>query len=252
MNNTFVYNPADKQTSARLISKVFAYMFGGVLLTTLVAIVVGLGFTQWLYGTLDVSSATTVNEEAYSAILTMLIISSIALIITTIVLNVFAFKGNHSLMIPALIYCVLMGLILSEFVIFLPWQILATAFGVTCLIFGAMSLIGLLSKGSLNILATIGIGLLVGSALISLVGMIFLLTGALGTYMNLYWIVSFASFAGMMFITIWDISHLKQMAESGSMNKNLILYLAFNLYVDFIYILMRVIYFVAMVYSRNK
>lgn len=258
MQQTFTYNPTDKKSANTLMAKVFGYMFGGVLITTLVAIIAGLIFTKWIFGTFDSSviydgtGNIIINNSAYTTVMMMLIASSILLIVTSIVLNVFAFKGNHSLMVPAIFYCVLMGLVLSEFVIFLPWQILGTAFGVTTVIFGAMAAIGYFSKGSMNMMATIGIGLLMGSAFIGLVGMIFLLTGALGTYMNLYWIVSFSSFAGILFITIWDISHLKQMAESGSMNKNLVLYCAFNLYVDFIYILMRVIYFVAMIYFRNK
>lgn len=258
MQQTFTYNPTDKKSANTLMAKVFGYMFGGILLTTIVAVVAGLLFTKWIFGTFDSSiiyngdGGLTVNDTAYNTVMFMLIGSSILLIVTSIIINIFVFKGNRSLMVPAIFYCLLMGLVLSNFVIFLPWQVLGTAFGVTTLIFGVMAAIGYFSKGSMNIMATIGIGLLMGSALIGLVGMIFLMTGALGTYMNLYWIVSFASFAGILFITIWDVAHLKQMAEAGAMSKNLVLYCAFNLYVDFIYILMRVIYFVAMIYFRNK
>ena len=115
-----------------------------------------------------------------------------------------------------------------------------------------MFLISYLSKGSLNFLGVIGIGLLIGAALIGLVGWIFILTGFLGAYMHLYWIVSFISFAAIMFITIWDMWRIKKIAEAGEMNDNLALFCAFTLYVDFIYLFLRVLRFVAYLFARRR
>ena len=94
----------------------------------------------------------------------------------------------------------------------------------------------------------IGIGFFLGAGILSLIGFVLALTGALGAYMHLYWIISLLAFAAMMFITIWDMWRIKQIAEQGAMNDNLALYCAFNLYVDFIYILIRILSLLA----RNR
>ena len=68
----------------------------------------------------------------------------------------------------------------------------------------------------------------------------------------IYWIVSFALFAAMMFITIFDIWNIKKICEKGEMSTNLELYCAFTLYVDFIYILIRVLYFLIIIFGNKR
>lgn len=254
------YNPTDKKAANLFIGNVFKYMFYAILLSTAIAFGLGLAFTQWIFGTLNVGglyelddiSAIAINENAARALFAVMIISGIGTIVVSIVMNVLGFKGNHRLTIPFVLYASLMGVMLSSFVVFVPWTILASAFGITTLIFGIMTLIAFLSKGSLNIIGIIGMGLFFGSMFLSLIGLIFYMTGALGAYLGIYWLVSFLSFAGILFITIWDLWRIKQIAASGESNHNLALYCAFNLYVDFIYILIRIIYILLRIYSRNK
>ena len=45
---------------------------------------------------------------------------------------------------------------------------------------------------------------------------------------------------------------IKKITERGEMSTNLELYCAFTLYVDFIYILIRVIYFLLLIYGKSK
>ena len=254
------YNPADKKAAGLFIGRVFMYMFIGILITTVIAVGMGLGFTQWIFGTLDIGdayvldeiSAFDVNKEAATTLLTLLIISGISLIILAFVISIFFLKGNHNLLIPSVLYASLMGVTMSSFVIFVPWSILGTAFGITTLIFAVMTAIAFLSKGSLNFLGILGIGLFVGAGLLSLIGFFLYLGGASEAFMTLYWIVSFMSFAAILFITIWDLWRLKQIALRGEHSTNLALYCAFTLYVDFIYILIRMIYFLLQIYGRNK
>ena len=122
-------------------------------------------------------------------------------------------------------------------------------FGITAVIFGLLSLIALLSKGRLNGIAIVAIGLVSGAMLISLFLWILMLFVDV-TW--LFWVVSLAVFAGMMLITIWDVARIKRIAEEGAMSNNLSLYCAYILYNDFIYIFLRVLRLLLVVFARTK
>lgn len=254
---TNTYDISNTQSKNLLIGKVYGYMFFGILLTAVIAFGVGIVFNKWIFGTINPADFTyvdfeNINGTAVMTLLVMLIVSAIALFITSFVVHIVFLRGRHSLMVPAIIYCVLMGLVLSELVIFLPWPILGITFLITAGIFGIMYLISWVSKGNLSFLGVIGIGLLLGAALLSLIGWILMLTGALGAYMHLYWIVSLLCFAAIMFITIWDMWRIKKIAETGEMNDNLVLYCAFTLYVDFVYLFLQVLRIVSYFFARRN
>ena len=82
-------------------------------------------------------------------------------------------------------------------------------------------------------------GLLIGSIFLSLINW-FIGSDQLG------WIVTFASFGAIMLITAFDVWRIRRISESGQASKNLALYCAFNIYIDFIYMFMRI----AMILSR--
>ena len=254
------YDVNDKQSRNLLIGKVYGYMFFGLLITAIIAFGVGILFNIWIFGTLDTSAISydnpgqTISAPGVMTLLVMLIISGIALFVMSFVIHIVFLRNRHSLMIPALVYCILMGLVLSELVIFVPWPVLGITFGITSGIFGIMYLISYVSKGNLSALGIVGIGLLLGSALISLFGWILMLTGVLNSQaaITLYWLVSLLSFAAIMFITIWDMWNIKKIAEQGEMSDNLVLYCAFNLYVDFIYLFLQILRIVSYFYSRKS
>ena len=254
---TFVYDASDKRSVNTLIGKVYGYMFFALALTAIIAFGVGILFNLWIFGTLNPAAVAyddvdlTLNANGAMTLFVLLIISAIALLITSFVVHIRAAKGKN-ITIPAGLYVILMGLVLSELVIFVPWPVLGITFGVTSGIFGIMYLISYFSKGSLNALGIIGMGLFLGAAFLSLIGFILALTGALGAYMHLYWIISLMCFAAIMFITIWDMWRIKQIAESGQMSDNLVLYCAFILYVDFIYLFLRVLRIVLYFVGRKN
>ncbi len=243
----FTYDATDKRSVNTLIGKVYGYMFFGILLTAIISFGVGILFNLWIFKTINPAEINygdvenNINLSGAVALLVMLGITAIALFIMSFVIHIRAAKMNKSLAIPALIYCILMGMLLSELVLFVPWPVLGLTFLITSAIFGLMFLISYISKGNLNPLATVGIGLFIGAGLLSIIGLVLMLTGVLGAYVHLYWIISLLTFAGMMFITIWDMWRIKQIAEEGSMNENLVLYCAFILYIDFIYLFLRVL-----------
>ena len=245
-------NVSERQEEATFsLVKVFGYMFAGLLITTIVMLGLG-GLFRHLFGIGDAFAEQAPdfsNDDALMALLIVMIVSFVGLIIMSFVVPMVLHRGRHSILVPSIIYSVLMGASLSTLAIFIPWYLLGVTFGITAVIFGLLSLIALLSKGRLNGLAIVAIGLISGAMLISLFLWI------LSLFMNvtwLFWVVSLAVFAGMMLITIWDVARIKRIAEEGAMSNNLSLYCAYILYNDFIYIFLRVLRILLIVVAKTK
>lgn len=225
------------------IAKVFGYMFAGLLITGLVAFGLAFIFFNWMQSDPDTAS---------NVLFFTMIGTAIGILVMSFVVTFQMRKQKMSaILIPAIIYTVLMGVMLSTFVLFLDWRLLGGAFLATSLIFGLMALIALLSKGNLNGLAIVGMGLFFGAGIMSLFTW-FLYLISPSTFQTFYWIITLGMFAGMMFITMWDIWRIKKLAEAGMLTNNVSLYCAFNLYVDFIYIFIRMVYFLAMITGNRN
>ena len=225
------------KSSTGLLSfaKVFLYMFIGLAITAAVAFGVGAALA---YTATDVESLT-------KTCIGLWIGSGIVLIILMIVINFVVMRGKHSVLIPAILYAVTMGVLMSAFTLFVDWRLLGMAFGITSGAFLIMTLIAVFTKGNLSPLLMVAMGLMLGGLILALVNW---LVGS----ETIYWLVSFAIFAAIMFITIFDIWNIKKITERGAMNSNLELYCAFTLYVDFIYILIRIIYFLILIYGKSR
>lgn len=234
-NNNYQTNNESHLDGAVSYVKVFGYMAIGLLITAVVAL--GLGAIFYYTGV----SINVMN--------TIIIIAAIAQLILSLVVSFVFLKGEYSIKVPALLYCITMGFLLSSFVLYLPWSVLGAAFGITALVFGLMCLIVFLTKANFSIFGTLGIGLLAGCGIIALVNVILMLCGT--PNMTLYWIVSYAVFAAVLLITMYDIYNIKRIVEAGNMTENLALYCAFTIYVDFIMILLKICYFLAIAYSRR-
>jgi Na+-transporting methylmalonyl-CoA/oxaloacetate decarboxylase beta subunit len=101
------------------------------------------------------------------------------------------------------------------------------------------------------LLVPIGFGILIGLGITSMMMLIWMLLFP-AAFVWWYWIVSIGTFLAVMLITIWDIRNVKTYAERGELTDNLSMYLAFNLYTDFLYIFMRILYFVLMIFGRSR
>ncbi len=231
------------------LAKIFGYMFIGLLITSVVAL--GLGYlVSYL---MSISPDAETSEMIMIGVVAVLIVSAIALIVMSFVVPIVAIRNKHSVLVPAIIYTIVMGVMLSTITAFIPWYILGLTFGITSVIFGLMALIAILSKSRLNGLAIVAMGLFAGAGLLALSMWILMLTGVMtGEMVWLYWVIVLVTFAAMMFITIWDIARIKKIAQEGEMNQNLSLYCAFILYNDFISILLRVLRIVLMIMGKSK
>ena len=246
-----IYDFSDKRSKGAFLTKVFGMMFICLLITTVVAAGFGYGF-QYLLNTTAVDGVY--NEKLLMGLFVTLGISIVALLVMSFVLPITFARGRHNIFVPLMIYVVLMGLMLSTFTFIFDWVILVESFGITSLIFGVMALLGYISKGRLAGIGTILIGLLIGAVGLSLVNwMMILFRQVSETNIRLSWIVSLLIFAFLMLVTLYDVHRIKRIAEAGAGNdNNLTYYCAYILYSDFIAILIRVIYYVAMISGRRR
>lgn len=236
-NNT-VTNNQENDGVVISFAKIFGYMFVGLLITAVIAICFG-----------AICQYTGISVGAMNAIL---ITCAILQLVLTIVIQFKVLKdGSNSITVPAILYCVLMGFLLGSFGAVLDWRLLGMAFGITSLIFLLMTGIVLISKGKFNIFGVLAIGLIVGAGLLTLVNFIIMWTNPQGA-IGLYWAISFIIFGAMLCITIFDIYNIKKIAEAGAMNKNTMMFCAFRIYVDFIAILIRILYYLAIAVGRSR
>lgn len=240
----------DKQSKGLFLTKVYGWMFICLLITTVVA--AGLG-----YGSMFLLNSVADDAEAFSNLVTgmivTLIVSVIALLIMSFVLPITFIRGKHNIIVPLIIYVVLMGVLLSTFTWLFEPVILVEAFGITALVFGLMALLGHLSKGRVAGIGVIMLGLLIGAGILSLVNFLMILAGGIKQEnIMISWIVSLAIFAFLMFMTMWDVARINQIASKGETgNNNLVHYCAYILYSDFIALLVRVVYYLA-IFTRRR
>lgn len=219
---------------SKFIGATFLYMFLALAITGVVAFVLGLVFEKLFY----TADRGTFNQ-AYA---TTLIVSLVLYIPTMIWCQISAIR-NSKAMVPAyILYAITMGVFLSTFTNFIPFYEIAIAFGGTCLAFGLMTLIAWFSKRSVNTLALIGSGLLFGSVLMLAVNLI------IGIWVDVtpvMWVISYVMLVAVILITVVDLRNVKDIAARGGAGTNVALLCGLTLYVDFIYIFIRLLALVA-------
>lgn len=180
-----------------------------------------------------------------SAFLPFIIVSAIAILPIMIVFQLKAMNPN-SIAVPIcyFLYSIAMGIMLSS--TFLAFEIVDIffAFVIAGGTFGLMAVVGLVTKKSLNGLLPIVFVGMFGALILSLVN-IFLRVE------TIYWIAEFVMFGAILLITAVDMNNIKRIAASRNVERNLAMYCAFNLYIDFIYIFIRILYFLAIFKNNN-
>lgn len=220
---------------SKFIGAVFLYMFLALLITGVVA--VGLGF---LFEKLFFTTDPGTFNKAYAI---TLIVSLVLYIPTMIWVQISAIR-NSKAMVPAyVIYAITMGVFISTFTNFIPFYEIAIAFGGTCLAFGLMTLIAWFSKRNVGKLAIIGSGLLFGSLMLISINLILSLFGVV--IEPLLWAIQFIMLIAVILITIFDLRNVKEIADRGGAGTNVALLCALSLYVDFIYIFIRILGLIA-------
>ena len=188
------------------------------------------------------------GSEASAAIFVRVLIASLILYIPVMIwVHIAAARGGKTTGPAFFLYSIVLGVMISPLCVLLDFWTIVIAFGTTCLSFALMALIAWSTKKNLSTLAIIGTGLILGAFVISLFNLIiYFIVG----YQPLYWLVSFLFFIAIMILTIVDLNHVKRIAMSGNGTKNLALLCALNLYVDFIYIFIRLLIIIASIRGK--
>ena len=235
------------ESGSKFIGMFFLYTFIALAITAVTSAVIGLIFSR----AVPVDYTAEIDYELLKPYIILLVVSAIAYIPLIIWIHVVAFKGRGRIDIPFVIYAIVMGILISSFTMFVPFYLIAISFGITCLVFGSLSLIGLTSKKNLSFLGLVAGGIFMGAFMLSMFNLIWSLVFP-ATFSNMYWLISFAIFFAMMLVTIFDVYRVKQIARSGENSTNVALFCAFNLYVDFIYIFLRVLMVVIRIFGRSR
>lgn len=241
-------------TKAVNLGRVFGYMALAILAT---AVFTGLfGYLIWtVCECVKTPTGIYANYDAYLGFAIGAIVPAIGMIVCSILAGAFSFKhrqSSRSVLIPFAIYAICVGYVLALIIPFIPFEVLAVSLGASLVVFGSLALVGLVSKGNMNPLMTLAGGLMSGIFLICLMNLIFIWFVPSVVVDVFFWIISLGIFVVLMLTTIWDVWHIKTIAEQNELTPNLTLFLAFRLYVDFIAIFIRILYYVLIIYSRHS
>ena len=220
------------ESGSKFIGAVFLYMFLALVITGVVAGGVG---ALLQYVVFPMESTAGVNIYAI-----VLITSLILYIPTMIWVQVSAIRKSKGMVPAYVIYAITMGILMSSFTYFIDFYQIAMAFGMTCLAFGLMALIAWFSKKNLRTAGLIASGLIFGSMMILFITLPlqFFFPGFFDPLMAG---ISLIMLIAVIIITAVDLRNVKEIASHGGAENNVALLCALNLYVDFVYIFIRLL-----------
>ena len=227
-----------EKTGPNFLTKVFGTLFISLLATAIISGGLSAIFASLITG---MSEQELFNFANILNIATS--ISALGLIIMSFAVPIVFAKGKHKVLPSFVLYVLFMGVLLSSLVLVIPWNVLFEAVGVSCLVFGILTIVGMSSKGRIPGLSTLIFGLLIGIFFLSLIDIILMLTGS-NENILVEWVIECLFLAFIMFVTIMDIRRINTISSMGMENSdNVVIYSAFIIYTDFIGIFIRIVSF---------
>lgn len=231
------------------MAKVILWLGLGLLITGIVS----LGMPDLL--TLIANSNASAAQNFY---LTIMIVSAVLLIPSLIVINFQAFGRHKGLMITFYaIYSVAVGVFLSALFLTLFYEsptsfirLISLAFLITAAVFVIFGIIGSRVKINHLVLWVTMMSLMGGALTLSLIG-IFMPDQA---QLPIYLVITGAILLYMMLMVLIDFNNIKRISQNSELISNptnLEIYCAYSLYVDFIYIFIRILILLSMG-SKNR
>lgn len=217
-----IYYENSTSNSSYSMYKVFGWMFYAIILTAIAAFGVPLLIAS-MGGTLD-----TLNGVILVASIVVLVLSFATPTITMKTKSSATAVGIFSL------FAIAMGTMISYVVIIYDLNIIIYALGVTSLIFGAMAIYGYVTKRDLSGFGSFLMMILIGSLLMTVINIF------IGSQM-MDFIISYIILGVYIGFIAYDIQNVKRIASRGMLNTNISLLMALNLYLDFIYIFIRLV-----------
>ncbi len=237
---------AFSQDTGKVKTKFLALIFLYLALGVFVTLGVGLLYSYILWSSFEAGS----NEMAIAYMATFAI-SGIGIFVMMIINSVYISKTNKAPWVGFLIFAVLYGLLFSGVLLtgLITFYTLMEALGITTGLFLIMFLLGYFSKINWNPIAFIALTMLIGVLLVSMFfGIWYLISPS--TFMLLDFIISIIFIIAVTLIVGVDANRAAKIAATGMANNNLALFMAYNFYVDFIGIFLRVLLLLAS--SRNN
>lgn len=228
---------------SKFTAKVFGFMFTGLLITALVALLTSFLLTK-------LAPEEIAAHQFPGAFAIVVIVAMITYLVCMIITQINAARNKVAgAVVTGLLATISMGIMVSVVTIFLEWWVIATAFAITASTFGVMFLIGYFSKKDLSILALIGSGLLSGACIIGIITLFMAIffrgDAALWARASVSLMIDGALLIYVLLISIFDMQRIRRLADSGNTSNGVALAMATSLYVDFIYIFLRVIAVIA-------
>lgn len=214
-----------------LLTRAFSWMFVGLAITGIIAVGLPILLVNF-----------SIPVETY---MTMVMVAAVAQIVFMLWINFSVLRhgaAGKNLKTPFFLYAGTMGILISSIVLTAGYAIIGQALALTAVAFGSMALYGRYTKANLSGMGMLAIGALVGSLFLMLFNFFM-------RSQQIDWIISFVTFGAVMLITAFDVWRIRQIAANGGNGTNLAIFFAFQLYVDFIYIFLRIVQFLA--YSRR-
>ncbi len=229
---------------SKFIGATFLYLTFALIITFGVVGLMGGIFARTLY-------SAEVSGDTLGIFLTIFI-SALVLYIPVLIWVHIAARRNGRTVGPAFFtYSIVMGVLIAPVCIVFDFWTILIALGTTVFAFATMALIAWTTKRNLSGIAVVAFGLMIGALLLSLLNFIFYLI-APGIYQITYALVSGLFFVAIILLTIFDLNRVKNIAMNGDGTKNLAFLCALNLYVDFIYIFLRILRFVALIFGNRR
>jgi FtsH-binding integral membrane protein len=241
-DSSLAFSQETGKVKTKFLALIFLYLALGVFVT----LGVGLLYSYILWSSFEAGS----NEMAIAYIATFAI-SGIGIFVMMIINSVYISKTNKAPWVGFLIFAVLYGLLFSGVLLtgVITFYTLMEALGITTGLFLIMFLLGYFSKINWNPIAFIALTMLIGVLLVSMFfGIWYLISPS--TFMLLDFIISIIFIIAVTLIVGVDANRAAKIAASGMANNNLALFMAYNFYVDFIGIFLRVLLLLAS--SRNN
>lgn len=241
-DSSLAFSQETGKVKTKFLALIFLYLALGVFVT----LGVGLLYSYILWSSFEAGS----NEMAI-AYFTTFAISGIGIFVMMIINSIYISKTNKAPWVGFLIFAVLYGLLFSGVLLtgVITFYTLMEALGITTGLFLIMFLLGYFSKINWNPIAFIALTMLIGVLLVSMFfGIWYLISPS--TFMLLDFIISIIFIIAVTLIVGVDANRAAKIAASGMANNNLALFMAYNFYVDFIGIFLRVLLLLAS--SRNN